>query len=99
MCAYTHTHTQTQTCTHTHNGLLCRHKKEGNPSTKQINPEDLMLREVSQRSDKYCTIFFIWNPQKAKLVDTFGSRMVVSRSCGWRDGRGWSKGTDVWLDD
>ena len=58
-----------------------------------------MLGEVSQRSNKYCMIYFIWNPKKARLVETFGSRMVVSRSCGWGDGRGWSKGTDVRLED
>lgn len=74
-------------------------RKKGNPSAKQTNPEDLMLSEVSQRSDKYCMIYILFGTPKAKLVETFESRMVVSRSCGWGDGRGWSRGTDVRVED
>ena len=62
---YTHTHTHiyiyTHTHTHTHDGILFSHKeKEILPFARtQVNPEDIMLNNISQRQeDKYCMISF-----------------------------------------
>ena len=41
---------------HLHNGLLLSHKKEGNLTlcTAWMDPEGIMLSEISQSEKKYC---------------------------------------------
>ena len=58
-----------------------------------MNPEDIMLSEISQtQKDKYCLISLLWDSKNAELIVT-KSRMVVTRALGMRGmGRCWSKG-------
>ena len=47
-----------------------------------MNPEDIMLSEISQmQKDKYCLISLLWESKNVELIVT-KSRMVVTRGLG-----------------
>ena len=73
---YTHTHTHT----HTHSGLLCSHRKKKNLlfATTWVDPEGIILSEISQREKNIpYNLTYIWNLKNKLIKRKF--RLVVAR--------------------
>lgn len=81
---------------HTYTGVLFSHiKEEILPfSTAWMDPEGIMLREISQTgNDKYCIISLICEIQKTKKTNKQNPKLlakeiklVVTRGRGWEGG-------------